>query len=167
MIHLKLTRAVYSAAVSDLHAPHRFCAERIGFIFVRKGTSEGGDLLLLGSRYVRTADDNYVDDPGVGARIDSAAIRGVMQALLDSQQGGLHVHLHSHRGRPRFSATDTRELNKLIPCFQNVATGAVHGAVVLSEDSLSVRLLQPSSPWTTRGIKVSIIGNPTVVYEQK
>src|SRR5690242_17613730 len=115
MIHLKITRALYDVAMSDLLTPHAFAAERIGFILTRKGTLAGQDIVLAVTCYIRIADDDYLDDPTVGARIGSAAIRDVMQQAMDSQEGALHIHLHEHRGTPAFSGTDLRELRKLIP----------------------------------------------------
>ncbi len=167
MIQLKLTRTLYSATMADLLTPHAFAAERIGFILTRRGTLSGQDLILAATRYIRIADHNYVDDPAVGARIGSAAIRDVMQQAMDSQEGVLHVHVHEHHGAPAFSGTDLRELGKLIPSFQHVVPNSFHGALVFSEDDAHVRLLVPAGLWISRGITISIVGWPLTYYEQR
>lgn len=128
---MRLPRPLYQEALADLKRRHPFAAERVGFLFVRVGSTDGA-VLLLGCGYAPVADAEYVEDLGVGARINSTAIRSAMQRVLDTRQGVFHVHLHEHRGAPRFSWVDTREHGRLVPSFQAVGPKSVHGALVFS-----------------------------------
>jgi hypothetical protein len=76
-----------------------------------------------------------------------------------------HIHLHHHRGTPRFSATDLQENPKFIPDFFNVAPHLPHGAIVLSLDSAC------GYCWRTRESEVAqinrfaVIGAPLQTWE--
>src|ERR1700729_2806808 len=97
----------------DLVRPHVFAAERIGFAAVRIGNAGNDPTLILVEGYSPVADENYIDDPKVGARINSAAIRTAMQMAIDQRCGAFHVHLHINRGKPRLSRTDRTELPRV------------------------------------------------------
>ncbi|HEX7965322.1 MAG TPA: hypothetical protein VF651_06355 [Gammaproteobacteria bacterium] len=114
----------------DLQRPHDFAAERVGFISVRADQT-ASNLLLIGEGYHPVADEEYVDDASVGAMMGQEAIRKALDIALLKPVGMFHVHLHSHRGRPRFSPTDVREQRKFVPDFFKVRPHP-HGAIVLS-----------------------------------
>lgn len=114
----------------DLRRPHAFAAERVGFISARADKTES-TLLLIGDGYHAVADEDYVDDFTVGAMMGQEAIRKALEISLLNPVGMFHVHLHSHRGRPRFSTTDVREQRKFVPDFFKVRAHP-HGAIVLS-----------------------------------
>ncbi|MGH2442612.1 MAG: hypothetical protein ACRDFX_05575 [Chloroflexota bacterium] len=114
----------------DLRRPHAFASERVGFISVRADKTVS-NLLLIGEGYYPVADEDYVDDPTVGAMMGQEAIRKALNVALLNPVGMFHVHLHSHRGRPRFSPTDVREQRKFVPDFFKVRKHP-HGALVLS-----------------------------------
>jgi hypothetical protein len=121
----------------DLQRAHRFAAERVGFVVCRAGRLADGGLVILAADYDPVSDEDYVDDPSVGAMMGPAAIR---KALERAYNGGaedlslFHVHMHEHRGRTGFSEVDDRESRKFVPDFFNVAPAMPHGAIVLSLD---------------------------------
>ena len=121
----------------DLARPHPFAHERIGFLVCRAARLTLGGIAILAAEYEPVADEDYLENPDVGAMIGSDAIRKALQRAYNGGAGDLsmfHVHMHGHRGRPGFSDVDTREYRRFVPDFFNVAPGMPHGAVVLSVD---------------------------------
>jgi hypothetical protein len=123
----------------DLARPHLFAAERVGFISIRAATARR-TLLLFPEDYYPVADDDYIDDPTVGAMMGQEAIRKALNVALLQPVGMLHVHMHEHRGRPSFSYVDLREQLQFVPDFFKVRREMPHGAIVLSHDRAVGRL---------------------------
>lgn len=118
----------------DLVRPHAYAAERVGFISVK--AAQGHEkLVLLAQDFHPVADDDYINDPSVGAMMGPEAIRKALNVTLLQPVGMFHVHLHDHRGRPGFSRIDLREQLKLIPNFFKLRREMPHGAIVLSLDA--------------------------------
>jgi hypothetical protein len=84
-----------------------------------------------------------------------------------TREGIFHVHLHQHRGEPRPSPTDWREIPKMMPGFQAVGRQTAHGMILLSADHAAswVWLLGQGEPTTADSI--SVIGPPIRVFERK
>jgi hypothetical protein len=121
----------------DLHCPHPFAAERVGFLLCRAGRLTKDGLVVLAAAYHAVEDDDYLDDPRVGAMMGPAAIRKAMQRAYNSGSRDIslfHVHMHEHRGLPGFSRVDLSESNKFVPDFFNAVPSMPHGAIVLSLD---------------------------------
>lgn len=130
-IRFKITQKLLDAIRRDLRRRHAIAHERIGFIAA--GLAAAHDELLILARDYRPVDDeDYLDDPRVGAMIDASAIRRARQWAMNSRAAMFHVHTHGGRGIPGFSSVDNRENAKFIPNFVSVAPFAVHGAIVLS-----------------------------------
>lgn len=117
----------------DLTRPHPFAAERVGFISIRAAAARH-TLLLLAEDYHAVADDDYIDDPTVGAMMGSEAIRKALNVALLQPVGMVHVHTHEHHGRPAFSPVDRRGQLQFVPDFFKVRPEMPHGAIVLSHD---------------------------------
>jgi hypothetical protein len=132
-IIFRATQAFVRAAHGDLARPHQFAAERVAFITVR-GALAGRSLLLLAEGYHPVADEDYVDDPRVGAMMGQEAIRKALDLALLQEVGVMHVHEHGHRGRPGFSGIDLSEQLRFVPDFFGVRPELPHGAIVLSHD---------------------------------
>jgi hypothetical protein len=129
----------------DLARPHAFAAERVAFISIR-ATSTADSLVFLAEGYHPIADEDYLDDPTVGAMMSQEAIRKALDIALLQQAGMVHVHMHEHMGRPTFSRTDRREQPKFVPDFFKVRPQMPHGAVVLSHNMAAGRVwLNPTN----------------------
>ncbi len=151
---------------ADLERRHPFAAERVGFVFARMGNQGAGELQVLPTSYAPVPDANYIEDSEVGARIDSTAIRAAMQTVLGQQLGAFHVHMHDHRGQPRFSRVDLADYPALVRSFQNVAPGLAHGALLLSEDSCECLVWLPGGSRPSPRGRIIIVGNPMGVFPE-
>ena len=138
MITLRINNTLFSEMVDDLRRPHEYAYERVGFMFCRQSSLRSGNLLLAYA-YKPIRDDQYLEDSTVGARFDGSCIREAMQTALTEGCSVFHVHLHEHKGLPRFSGIDTREMQQIMPCFVNLRPDRLHGALVLSLDSAFAR----------------------------
>ena len=130
----KMNWSLRRAAIEDLRRPHSFAYERVGFLGCRAATTSNG-IMIIAESYNRVADENYLQDPFVGARINGDAIRTALQLSLAKGVGLFHVHVHEHKGVPRPSPTDLHESKKFVPDFFNVTPSMPHGTLILSEDS--------------------------------
>jgi hypothetical protein len=167
-ILIKLTGLLHSQMLDDLRRRHPFAAERVGFASGRLGTLQDGGRLVLLTRYQSIPDDQYIDDPTVGARIGSEAITNAMQSAYfgrQAQEGVFHVHLHGHHGKTGMSHTDQREIPPLIPGFQSVGRQAPHGIIILSLDHGSVWVWLPGNKEAIKAASVATIGAPIGVFE--
>lgn len=158
-IQFKITSQLLLEVRQDLAREHRFAAERVGFIGCRVA-SMGGGLLVLAERYDPVEDDDYLDDPHVGAMMGPDAIRKALQFAYNDQISMFHVHLHGHRGRPWFSRLDLSENAKFVPDFWNVRPELPHGALVLSLDSAAGLCWMPGSPRPARITEFTVVGAP-------
>lgn len=164
MIALRINNTLFSQMVADLRRPHEYAYERVGFMFCRQSALRSGRLLLA-YKYAPIRDDQYLEDRTVGARFDSSCIREAMQTALTEGCSVFHVHLHEHKGQPRFSGIDTREMQQIMPCFVNLRPDRLHGALVLSLDSAFARIwgtdLQPNGQSPDR---LSLVGAHTKLW---
>jgi len=157
-ITIRLTRSLYKHVLSDLRRPHVHAAERVGFLYGRLAT--GPNPLILMTRYSSVADECYVHDREVGARIDGNAIRAALQGVVDVGDGVFHTHLHEWPGRPRFSVVDDRELPKLIPAFRAVGRRQASGLFLLSADSAIADVWLPGAEQAQRADRIAVVGYP-------
>jgi hypothetical protein len=144
----------------DLDRPHKFADERVGFISCEYRAASSGGIELLAREYYPVADDHYIDDPRVGAMMGSSAIRSALQYAYQHPVSMFHIHRHEHRGCPKFSPVDARENARFIPDFWKVRPSYPHGAIVLSQDSMS------GMCWTQPTMSPSPISN-FVISEQQ
>ena len=156
---LRIPRQLAHDMREDLLRKHVFAAERVGFARVALGKGEGSLLLLLKS-YWPVPDDHYVNDPRVGARINSVAICIAMQDVLTGGHGLFHVHLHHHKGRTGVSRTDQAEIPKLVNSFRAVGPNAAHGFLILSFDHALAFVSPPGESRLFSVGKISIVGYP-------
>lgn len=131
-IRFKITGVLLAAVRIDLRRPHAFAHERVGFIAAGLAAAHD-ELLILARDYRPVQDDEYLQDPSVGAMMSADAIRRARQWAMNDRVAIFHVHTHGGRGIPGFSGVDIRENAKFIPNFVSVAPHAVHGAIVLSD----------------------------------
>lgn len=133
-LHIKINAALLATVRIDLYRPHPFAHERVGFISAGM-SAMGPDVLILARGYRPVADEDYLPDPCVGAKMGPEAIRKALQWAMQDGHALFHVHTHGGRGVPGFSGTDVRENAKFVPDFCKVAPQSIHGAIVLSDNA--------------------------------
>ncbi len=156
----KITQGELAAVRLDLKRPHDFALERVGFVACRFGRLQPVGLAILAAEYLPVADEDYINAPGYGALIGAAAFRKALQRVYHNEVGLFHVHTHRGRGRPRFSPTDEREMPKFVPDFFHARGSVVHGALVLSDDSMLGYYWLPGRP--AHGVidEFRVVGTP-------
>jgi len=167
LIHLKLPSALHDRMIHDLERPHAHAYERVGFLFVKKGTLDSGNLLLLAAEYQTVRDENYIDDPYVGAKINSAAIRSAMERAMICGYGIIHIHLHNENYSSAFSKTDRIQFDKLIHSFHNIGGDAVHGAAVISGSRFTAFVLLRKNDPPVQVSRMTIVGHHITDYIQE
>jgi hypothetical protein len=136
-ITFKIPQGLLTEIHRDLSVPHEFAAERMGFVACGASHFGADGILFLGDTYHPVADRHYVDDPHVGAMMNSDAIRSALEIGYNRNVAMFHVHRHEHYGRPRFSKVDRRESARFVPDFFKVRPSLPHGVLVLSHDSMA------------------------------
>lgn len=157
---LRITRQLLDAMRADLRRPHRFAAERVGVLYCRFALLPKKVLAVLAFRYRPIPDGQYINDPGFGAVIGSDAFRDVIQNVHDEPVGAFHVHMHWGRGTPRPSPPDLAETAAFVPDFFHGRQTIPHGALILSEDSLSGRLWMNESAKPRSIDEIRLVGAP-------
>jgi hypothetical protein len=155
---LRIARRLFVEIEADLQRPHDFAGERLGFVLARWAQA-GPELVVMPFKYVSIADENYIDDPGVGAKINSAAIRAALQATLDHGAACLHVHAH-HSGMPFFGSLDLAEQERLMPSFLATVSDAPHGALLLHGTGALARLWVAGGGRPVYADRVTVVGFP-------
>jgi hypothetical protein len=140
--------------------PHPFAFERVGFIFTKLSRSANGGRIILVTAYEPVLDDDYIDDPNVGARINSGAIRKTMQRALSTGEGAFHVHIHDHDGSTGPSFTDSHELRPVMQSIRNASPGSAHGLLILSRTAAWAEVLLPGGSQFRRVESISVVGFP-------
>lgn len=167
MITAKLSGSLYKSILTDLKRPHSYAAERVGFVLGRLSEGEQGPLLLL-TRYHSIPDDQYVNDPAVGARIGPAAMTWAMQTAYSgraAKEGLFHIHLHPHRGPTSMSRVDREGIPPMIPGFRNVAPNAPHGIIILSLNHGSCWVWLPARDGAHVASSIRVAGLPIRVFK--
>lgn len=132
---LKIAENLLSSAMEDLRRPHPFALERVGFLLCRPGALAGGGVVIFAGSLHSVADEDYLDDQSAGAVMGPDAIRKALQISYNKNASMFHVHIHEHKGKPRFSGIDKHETSQFVPDFWHVQPLLPHGAIVLSKDS--------------------------------
>jgi hypothetical protein len=118
----------------DLHRPHAFGYERVGFFTA--GAADLGDRLLLVVRdYMSVADEDYEIDRKVGARIGSAAM---LKAVHVGRPAAGDAVARPHTRWPRQAGVRGVDLNSakdFVPGFFETTPRMPHGLLVLSNDA--------------------------------
>ena len=155
----KLTDGLWLETHTVLSQPHPFAAERVAFLKCHLSTS-AQNLIVLAHSLHRVEDEDYLDDPSAGATMGPAAIRKALAVSYKEKASMFHIHLHGHRGCPRFSRTDFRESVLFVPDFWNVQPSLPHGAIVFSDNSAWGRCWYPGMAEPIDIEKFSIVGTP-------
>lgn len=159
-IIIRIPKSIHRQMLDDLRRPHDYAFERVGFLVTRSVNIESDVTLIIGVSYLPVADENYIHDDSVGAKINSTAIRIAMQTSLDNKSGCFHVHLHDHSGKPGPSYTDEKDLPKVASSLANIAQHQTNGYLILSSDSAYASVLLPAEKVFYQASRFSVIGSP-------
>lgn len=159
-IELKIARDLYEHIRRDLARQHSHAAERVGFLYCRTAQADRATSLILASSYFPIADERYVRDRRVGARIDGEAIRFAMQTVMGTGCGCFHVHMHDHKGTPGLSLTDRREIPRIVESLTVVGPNTFHGIFLLSRDSCLAFVRPPHVSTLVSATRISVVGYP-------
>jgi hypothetical protein len=160
-VHFRLLRSLYAGIRQDLARQHAHAGERVGFVTAKLGNAGGNPKLVIASEYFPVADERYIRDPHIGARIDGKAILMAMQLGRSGNCGVFHTHLHPHNGHPRLSRPDVRELPELVQSLRNVAPDQAHGLLLLSYDRCTAFVLMPGEDLLREVSQMTVVGYPT------
>jgi hypothetical protein len=164
-VGIKITRELYVQVLDDLRRPHEYAYERVGFLTAKLGNRSGEHALVHLTDYNAVPDDQYIDDHTSGARINSAAIRGAMQRVLDSRDGAFHVHLHDHRGRPDFGEMDREEIPRVVSGLRVAGPDAPHGMLLLSANHAAAWVWLPGLTEPVTASRISVVGFPLGLFD--
>jgi hypothetical protein len=162
-VRVKILRDLYDRVQQDLACRHEFAFERVGFASARLGNRDSDEPLVLFTSYYPVADENYIDDPRSGARINSTAIREAMQRALDTREGLFHVHYHAHRGKPGFSPMDLDETPSIVSSLRVAGPHQAHGMLLLSNDDCTAYVWMPGSDDPLVADRITIVGFPLMI----
>jgi hypothetical protein len=158
-VHLRLTQELAQDVRRDLTRPHPVAFERMGFLKATAGRLRDGGIVLIAFEYVPVADDAYIPDEQVGARITDAGFRPARQATLAAPVSIVHIHMHEHLGMPGFSRTDARESAIFMEDFIKIRPSMPHAAVILSRDAAAGRCWRKGLPVSPIHA-ISLVGAP-------
>lgn len=166
-VGIKISRGLYIKVLSDLRRPHEFAYERVGFLTAKLGNRSGEHQLVFLTDYHSVPDDQYIDDPGSGARINSVAIREAMQRVLDTGDGSFHVHLHDHSGKPGFGEMDQEEIPRVVSGLRVAGPVAPHGMLLFSSDHGTAWVWLPAQSEPVKASRISMVGYPIAFFDQE
>lgn len=159
-LRLRIPQSLHQQMLEDLRRKHPYAEERVGFLHTTSKRLADNTVLVIATEYVPVADENYIEDDRVGAKINSAAIRAAMQRSLEKKGGCFHVHLHDHRGQPGPSRTDKNGLPGVAESLANVAPAQANGFLILSQDSFYASVKIPGQKAFLQPDAVSVVGKP-------
>ena len=155
---VRIARRLLAEIDDDLDRAHEFAGERLGFVLARWVQADI-ELVVIPFRYISIADENYIDDAKVGAKMNSTAIRAALQATLDHGATCLHVHAR-HPAMPFFGDLDLAEQAKLMPSFRAAVPNAPHGALLLHGTGALARLWPSGGGPPVYADRVTVVGFP-------
>lgn len=159
-IQLRTTSSMYKAMHNDLDRPHEFAYERVGFLLTRSMKVAFGTEIIVAVGYVPVADEDYVQDNSVGAKISSEAIRKIMQLMFDQKCGCFHVHKHEGFGKPYPSYTDKESLPALSKSLSGISGIHSTGFLILSDNSFFANAFVDKAKTSSAIANFSVVGSP-------
>ena len=166
---LRIPETLYAVVKEDLARPHAYAGERVGFLVGRTVKTQTSAVLVLLHDYWAVADEHYIEDELVGARIGSDAISAAMKRCANGRlalDGIFHVHLHEHFGPTGMSRTDQKGIPPMIHGFAAMNRDAVHGIIILSKDHGRAWLWRDKSMSGTAADKLVVVGSPISALEE-
>ena len=166
---MKLSVSRYLEILTDLRRPHQFALERVGFCTVRQSFTENRVILLIDG-YFPVADEHYIYDSHIGARIGEPALTKAIHLAYHgrgSNTGVFHVHLHDHLGVTGLSREDKSSIPKVVNGLQQINCDASHGLIIFSANHAHAQLLLPNEEQLTPVDVVSVIGPKLLIFKNR
>jgi len=155
---LRIPRSLYDSMYRDLHRPHPFAMERVGFFSTNTLKIGSEFTLIIVTAYHSVPDDQYINDPHVGAKISSSTIREAMQRILSTGHGCLHVHLHGFDPSPSY--TDLNSLPEVAKAFHNANPETASGYAIFSRVSFFCEISIGNKYTPFRVDQMNVVGYP-------
>lgn len=133
-VQIKITDTLLASINADLHRPHAYASERVGFLTAGVAHT-GSGLMLMCRAYHLVADADYERSRSVGAQIGAEAMRKAIEIAYQNRSSLIHIHTHGGTGQPEFSNTDLQSAKQFVPGFFSALPRMPHVLVVLSNDS--------------------------------
>jgi hypothetical protein len=146
--------------LEDLRRPHGHASERVGFVFTKSKWLDKKTVLIIATSYQPVADEDYIEDKSVGAKIGSNAIRTAMQSMFNDKSGCFHVHLHDHNGIPAASGIDSEGLPGVVESLSNISGDQATGFLILSKDNFFSAIQLPNYAKLKAADVISVVGFP-------
>ena len=159
-IQIRIPKALHETMLTDLKRPHKFAAERVGFLFTKSKYLNESTVLIIATEYQPVEDWDYIEDNSVGASFNSDSIAKAMQGALDRQSGCFHVHLHAHKGKPYPSYTDKNGLPGVVHSLSNIASKQANGILILSENAFYSEIKIGRETTFHNAQTISVVGYP-------
>lgn len=160
-IIVRIPKEVYKIIQSDLCRPHDFALERVGFVSSSHKRLKDGSYIILIKDYHPVADKNYIEDPSVGARINSDAIREALQRTISEDVGVFHIHHHCFSETvPKFSYTDLSDNPEIVKSLSYANKNQAHGMIVTGRNGINVSILIPGEKEFISVTKIVVVGYP-------
>ena len=158
---------MFEQAQTDLHRPHPFASERVGF-FSTRCSKTPSRVFVHCIDYHPVAERDYIEDWSVGVRIGPGAITDAMSRSIANSVGLIHVHSHGlDSGLPAPSPTDRLELPPLVKSLRNANSKQSHGWMILSGDDAWTSLSLEGRDEMIEESPVGIVGFPTTINRRQ
>lgn len=155
---LRIPKVLFDSMNNDLHRPHPFAMERVGFFSTNILKIGLKFTIITVTAYHSVPDDQYINDPHVGAKISSSTIREAMQRILSTGHGCLHVHLHGFDPSPSY--TDLNSLPEVAKAFHNANPEKASGYAIFGRDSFCCEINIGNTYTPFRVDQMNIVGYP-------
>jgi hypothetical protein len=163
-IIVRIPHSLHCKIMNDLTSLHSFATERIGFVASKYKVLKSGTIIVFIIDYYPIKDEFYINDPEVGARINSDAIREALQKIIDNKVGLFHAHCHSFANYyPDFSSTDLEDNPEIIRSFGYADKNQIHGMFVFSPNGINALLKLPGGKELISPTKIIVVGYPMII----
>jgi hypothetical protein len=165
-VKFRIPKALKKKINFDLSRKHNYAYERVGFVLTRTHWIDD-EAIILAYDYKSVADDDYIEDREVGARINSSAIKQALEKAYYEKCGIFHVHSHSHLEKPLESCSDIAGIRPLIESISRIDKTQLFGYIIFSENSALCQIKSPNNKSFIESSVYSEVGYPmNFVYSE-
>lgn len=159
IVNFRVSKKLKEKIDIDLSKKHSYAYERVGFVLTRTHWI-GEKAIVLAYDYKPVADEDYIKDDDVGARINSRAIKKAIEIAYSENCGIFHVHAHCHLEKPIESSSDIAGIKPMMESISRIGKKQLFGYVILSENSALCKIKSPSDKSFIEASVYSEVGYP-------